>query len=597
MEPGNCRAAGILGVQPAYWERNREIAGQPAFWECSWLTTGSAAGNKNGNGKEPGNANRKGNGNYVLRNEYAMKGCRSVWFKTGMISSLLLAAGFLESSELLSLLGAGFVFVCLIGLYTCDDSLNRYKLRKPWSRWHRVRQKHVLDSYCLFIESSTKGLYHDVLDHQALDEMYISAQKELEALFGRKHVWRLTRTQFVVIKKFPEDGAENAFALLPGSLNEEERCIHQQWITESVSRSLSDVIAVYKKETMQMTELTIGTAAAGLRYWPKTLDGLIELAYFTQKKAQEQQLPFLVADEQIRSRKLDIEECKAGFLSAEYDREFNPFFQPIIDPLTSRIVGFESLARWQLGGFRLLEANVFKDLAYEMSLMEEIDTIIMKKAFNAVRELHKEELIPADFRIVLNVTASTLMQVDADQLLLMAEEHMLKPEYIEFDIRDQALSDPQLRDKIQALRSQGFRVALDAFDQQAFDLKAFFYNRFDTLKLDYSHFQLLKNDAVNAAADDKVHDKADDKADDAYAEYSRRLYDSLITMAKNFSIEILAKGIEHRQHLAEAEQAGADHLQGSYFTPAISLADFHTFIKKYQDGIYVEAYSGTSELA
>lgn len=563
--------------------------------------TASTAGKEAG--KETGKEAGKGNGNYVLRNEYAMKGCRSVWFKTGVISSLLLAAGFWEASELLSLIGAGFICVSLLGLYTCDDSVNRYKLRKPWSRWHRVRQKHVLDSYCLFIESSTKGLYHDVLDHQALDEMYISAQKELEALFGRKYVWRLSRTQFVVIKKFPEDGAENAFALLPGSMNEEERGIHQQWITESVSRSLSDVIAVYKKETMQMTELTIGTAAAGLRYWPKTMDELIELAHFTQKNAQEQQLPFLVADEQIRSRKLDIEECKAGFLSSNFEREFNPFFQPIIDPQTSRIVGFESLARWQLGGYRLLEANVFKDLAYEMSMMEEIDAIIMKKAFNAARELHKEELIPADFRIVLNVSASTLMQVDADQLVLMAEEHLLKPEYIEFDIRDQALSDPLLREKIQALRSQGFRVALDAFDQQAFDLKAFFYNRFDTLKLDYSHLLLSQggtlNDAAFAASADAVSDADDNAVGDAVgdAEYSRRLYDSLITMAKNFSIEILAKGIEHVQHLAEAEQAGADHLQGSYFTPAISLADFHTFIKKYQDGIYVEAYSGTSELA
>ncbi|MGM0432766.1 MAG: EAL domain-containing protein [Spirochaetota bacterium] len=496
-----------------------------------------------------------------------MRGCKSIWFKTGIICSLLLAVGFLQASLALSLFGAAFMLACLIGLYVCDDSQEQFELRKPFSNWGRLREKQVYHYYCMFVESTSKGLYHNVLDHRAVDDMYMAAAKELEALFGKNHVWRLSRTQFVILKKFPA----------VHTMDEDERDIHQRWITNSVSQVLSNLIAVYDKEAMQMTELTIGTAASGLRYQPKSIEELVELAHFTQKYAQQDRLRYKVADETVRARKLDIEECKTGFRSAEYEEEFNPFFQPIIDPDSFRVVGFESLARWQLGGYRVLDAKVFKDLAFEMNRLEEIDAIIMQKTFEAAGQLHQDNLVQPNFRIVLNVSASTVMNTSASQLALTAEDHDLSPKNIEFDIRDQLLSDPKLSQKIEDLRSRGFRVALDAFDQQAFDLKAFFNNRFDTLKLDYSHYSSPENTAEE--------------------DYGHRVYDSLISMAQNLSVDILAKGIETREQLGEARGEQADYLQGSYFTPAVPLSDFRLFIKKYREGLYLEEYSGSSELA
>jgi EAL domain-containing protein (putative c-di-GMP-specific phosphodiesterase class I) len=68
-------------------------------------------------------------------------------------------------------------------------------------------------------------------------------------------------------------------------------------------------------------------------------------------------------------------------------------------------------------------------------------------------------------------------------------------------------------------------------------------------------------------------------------------------MAQNLSVQTLAKGIESRQQLTEARKLDVDFLQGSYFTPPVSLVDFRIFLKKYRTGIYLEEYDGSHELA
>jgi EAL domain-containing protein (putative c-di-GMP-specific phosphodiesterase class I) len=495
-----------------------------------------------------------------------MTGCKSIWFKTGVISSLLLAVGLLQSSIALSLFGALFLTVCLIGTYACDDNREPFEIKKPENGIIPVSESQVRKMYCLFIESTPRGIYHSVLENRIIDDMYLAAGKELESLFGRSHVHRISRSQFVILKRFPHVHA----------MDDQERDVHQRWITNSVSQVLSNLIAVYDRESMQMTELTIGAAASGIRYTARSVDQLIELAHFTQKCALQRGLRYLVADEHIRARKFDIEECKMGFKREDGKDEFNPFFQPIIDPVDFTIVGFESLARWQLGGFRILDAKVFKDLAYELHRIEMIDSIIIQKTFASAQELLRDNLISHESKIVINISATTLSTVSPDQLAGMAEEYGLQTGQIEFDIKDQTLSDQSLRNKIAGLRLRGFKIALDAFDSQAFDIKAFFYHQFDTIKLDFSHYG-------------NILDESQLRGD--------RLYGSLINMADNLSIQALGKGIETKQQLIEAKKMGVSYLQGNYFTPAVSITDFKIFLKKYRCGLYLEEYSGSGELA
>lgn len=393
-----------------------------------------------------------------------------------------------------------------------------------------------------------------------MDSMLEAAHRKLDAYFGKKHVCRISQNQFVIIKEFEIEIAENY----------EERNAYLERISNHISHMLDSLIPPLDKAALWIAPLTLGSASSGIRYRAQCRDDLIELAYFTMKVAQREKRRYLVSDETIRARKLDNEECMEGFFKKDWESEFTPFFQPIIDSETYMVIGMESLARWQLGKVRILDAKIFKDLAYEMGCIERIDIVMIEKTFEAAGKLHKEGLVHSNFRIVINISACTLQTLSAQGFVDMAEKHGLRSENIELDIKDEVLSNPWLNKNLKEFKKQSIKVALDIFDRQAFDLESLFYNQYDTIKLDYSR---------------------DTGSEQGIPVYNTRLYPSLVSIASEYGVEILAKGIENQAQMAAATNHKVRYLQGNYFTPPIPLATFQIFVEKYRHGLYQEKYN------
>lgn len=474
----------------------------------------------------------------------------SVWF---LFLSLFLG---LHSPLLMFLSSLGCLAFSLLGVHRARVSAATFETIHPFPSLASLGEEQVGSMYCLFLESQPQGLFHEVLDQDSMDAMLRTANKKLVAYFGKQHVCRISRNQFVVIKEFETDKAGNY----------EERNAYLERISNYISLMLSSLISPANKEALRVAPLSLGSASSGIRYQARCTDDLIELAYFTMKLAQKEQRRFLVADETIRARKLNTEECMEGFLKKSWKNEFTPFFQPIIDSKTNKIIGMESLARWQLGGVRILDAKVFKDLAYEMARIEQIDILIIEKTFEAAEKLHNDGIVPPDFRVVINLDASTLQVLSAQKFLSLIERYGLNAKDVELDVKDKVLSNHFLRWSMEEFKKRSVRVALDLFDEKAFDLDALFSNQYDTIKLDYS--------------------KYDNQQDGT----STRMYSSLSSMASEYEVEILAKGIENQEQMLAAKKHKVKYLQGNYFTPAIPFFAFQIFVKKYQDGLYLEEY-------
>ena len=430
---------------------------------------------------------------------------------------------------------------------------------QPFPALSLLDEEQVGTMFCMFLESVPQGIFHEVLNHSDMDVMLKRAHKKLDTYFGQKHVCRISRNQFVVVKEFENE--------IGGNYDEQNAYLDR--ISNYVSLMLSTLITPVNKVALQVEPLTLGAASSGIRYQARCLDDLIELARFTMKIAQTEQRRYLVSDETIRARKLNNEECMEGFLKKDWESEFTPFFQPIIDSSTYKIIGMESLARWQLGRVRLLDAKIFKDLAYEMDCIERIDIIIIEKTFEAAEKLHKEGLVQPDFRIVINISATTLQTMTAQNLVDMVQKHGLKSENVELDIKDEVFSNYWLSRNIQEFKKCSMRVALDIFDRQAFDLEGLFFNQYDTIKLDYSRYA---------------------ESEQGVSARDSRLYPSLVTIASENGVDILAKGIENQHQMASAKKHKVRYLQGNYFTPPIPFFTFQIFAKKYQDGLFQEEY-------
>ncbi len=478
-----------------------------------------------------------------------MKNLQRFCIAIGSISLLFL---------LISLSMASFPFsiACSLLMLLCAGTVAVMQV-EPWEstfrsqrRWLKSHQDNLDLQFCLYIAVTPKGVYQSCVDLQELTGVYERCAMELQGYFGTKNVQRMTHDAFVVLRTFPS----------PNLKEEKEKTEYQTIVCQTIVQRLQALGG----GGMPPYEVTVGCAASGIRYRMETLEQLVDLAYNTEQEARKRHRAWLVADAVIRARKLDIDECKQGFLSLGWENEFNPFFQPIIDPETFQVIGVESLARWQLGGFRVLAAQVFKEMAAELNHITTIDLIIITKTFSIVRTLMVARILPYTFKLVLNVSTESLKKGFAERMHFLVEQHGLHPSQVEFDVKDSALALPQSLLVIRQMREIGFKVSLDVFTETAFDLQAFARADFDTIKLDFT----------------------------AYSPQLKEIFASLREAAREKGVEVLAKDIESKELLNDAISLGCTYLQGNYFTQPIPESLFKVFMQKYQQGLYLDSSLG-----
>lgn len=427
------------------------------------------------------------------------------------------------------------------------------EINKKLSRAPSIFSQEPSNHYCLCIEIAPKGEYRPLLETVEHDKLYMAIENKLTSLLGTKSVSRISQNFFIVLKAFPTIEPMESL----------EKITHQKWITNMLSHVLQELIDTYDSKNIFLSRVTIGTATSGILYHTETFEELIELAHFTEFTAKEKKLPYLIADEKIKAKKRDIDEFKAALQQKQTLSEFSPFFQPIIDLKKQTIIGCESYARWQKDTYRIIGAAKFKDIAYEMDLLEKIDRVIIDKALSSMSTLKKKNLVPDDFFIVLNISAMTIFSFTVNEFIKLAQKYNINPKYIEFDVKDKHMSNQNLSNKIKEFRDAGIKIALDAFNIEAFDFESFLLGEFDTIKIDFSSID-KKSSAI---------------------EKHLEFYSSLSSIAQNLKIKTVAKGIENRYQLSCARQIGVEHAQGHYFLKPLSEDKFSDYLQTYISGL------------
>jgi EAL domain-containing protein (putative c-di-GMP-specific phosphodiesterase class I) len=229
-----------------------------------------------------------------------------------------------------------------------------------------------------------------------------------------------------------------------------------------------------------------------------------------------------------------------------------------------KIVGCESLLRWEKSEYRIIEAAKFKDIANEKNLFEKIDKMIIEKSLQSYQLWLKKDLIDKDFTMTINLSKQTLESIQVYELIALSDKYNIKRQCIEFDINEQDLTSEQSLLAIKKIKDEGYRIAIDAFYTSSSNLKPLINLGFDTLKLSRS---TLPTENSNSQ------------------EY--HLYESLIKFSHLLGYKVMSKGIENKTQLSLAKELNPDFVQGYYFTPPLSDMKIQGFLNKYRSGILV----------
>ncbi len=419
--------------------------------------------------------------------------------------------------------------------------------------FEKFKRKNISGHYVIFLEMTNLLVYSQFYDIYLGDQMLKQVYKQLVKSYGKKQVHLYSTNQLVIILEFQNKD------IVQHSLRHQEQCQNTKVILEEI---YSLPFTIRKKKQEFSISLTAGSGAVGIKNDINCFKEIIRLAHFTMLRAKNEKQEFLVANEEIHAIKQDLDSFNLEIDNGVKLDEFSPFFLPIFDVRTNRIVGCESLVRWQKSKYRIIEASKFKEIALEKKLFKVIDKRVIEKTFIAFHLWKKKNLLSSNFRITLNLSLNSLFSLSPFELVELASIYNIQPSSVEFDISEEDISSQKAIGAIKKLKQSGFRVSIDAFNSSNSSLKSLLSSDFDILKIDKSHLPV-----------GNIGDK----------EYL--FYRMVNTLAQSMNLKVMLKGIENRDHLKFAQTLEVDYAQGYYFTKPLDETQIAIFLEKYKNGI------------
>lgn len=258
----------------------------------------------------------------------------------------------------------------------------------------------------------------------------------------------------------------------------------------------------------------------------------------------------------IRRRLSDEAELRAAIAAGQ----IVPWFQPVVDMRTGRIVGAEALARWIHPERGVLMPGAFLPLALESDLTSPLGESIGRQVVALRRRI--APLVAVDFPVAFNLAPKNVSLGEIIRNCAADTERQgLDPRGITLEITETAvISDPAAaRESLAWARSLGFAVALDDFGTGYSALSLVRDLPLDVLKIDRS---FVRGMAVNPA-------------DDAVVA-------AVLDLARRLGLKVIAEGVEDDADAARLIAAGAILAQGFRYSPAVPGEQFETWLS---DGV------------
>jgi|GEM_PF-1217082 diguanylate cyclase (GGDEF) domain len=388
----------------------------------------------------------------------------------------------------------------------------------------------------LFIDLDNFKTLNDSRGHAAGDELL---KKVAESL---KKVFRSTDT----IARLGGD----EFVILSGHLEDSEEAVINQ--VHSLMLKLRHVLS---EKFVVLGESYHLTASIGITTFPNMADNIdilmkqADTAMYRAKEAGRDGYHFYQPEMQaIADSRLQMETDLRLALEAD---ELELFYQPQVDEF-GRILGVEALLRWFKKDGSMVSPADFIPIAEMTGLILPVGEWVIKEAFKQLAIWQRGDISPS-FRVSINISPYQFHQNDFVQDIkgLLNESGALASHVTLEMTEGITIKDIQSTiDKMEKLSDMGFKLSMDDFGTG------------------YSSLMYLKKLPLNELKVDQsfVRDLETDRSDAEIAA-------TIIAMAKNLKLEVVAEGVEDEAQLAFLTHHGCLVFQGYYFYKPMRVAD------------------------
>jgi diguanylate cyclase (GGDEF)-like protein/PAS domain S-box-containing protein len=230
-------------------------------------------------------------------------------------------------------------------------------------------------------------------------------------------------------------------------------------------------------------------------------------------------------------------------------------YQPVIDPKSERISGFEALLRWSHPTRGMISPADFIPIAEDTGLIVPLGAWVLHEACRVAASW------PAELRIAVNVSAVQFLKPGLEESVASAlAASRLPPQRLELEITESVLireADAALA-CLHRLRSMGVRIALDDFGTGYSSLSYLRTFPFDKIKIDKSFIQDIAN------RDSSV------------------IIRAIVSIGKQMNATINAEGVETQVQLELVIAEGCNEVQGYFYSKPLSEVDALEFIRGHE---------------
>jgi diguanylate cyclase (GGDEF)-like protein/PAS domain S-box-containing protein len=418
---------------------------------------------------------------------------------------------------------------------------NRAHFQRAFEHAIATSQRQGLNSALMVVDLDRFKNINDIIGHEAGDQLLKQVAARLRTCLRDGDVLaRLGGDEFVILMQ--DASSIDAVSAVANK------------ILEATSRPLF----------INEQEFLI-TASIGISTSPhdgtdlQTLLRNSDVAMYRAKESGKNGFQYFSPDMDAHGReRLSIESALGRALER---REFILDFQPKMQVSSRNVAGMEALVRWHNPEKGLMQPGDFIAIAEETGMIVPIGDWVLTEACRQGQALRAAG--HCTLRVAVNLS---MRQLYDEGLARRVSEALAQTGFPAENLELEITESMVMRDAegaiklLQALRDTGVRIAIDDFGTGYSSLA--YLKRFpiDCVKIDRSFIQDLPEDRDDAS-----------------------ITRSIIAMAHNMKLEVVAEGVETVPQLDFLHAHGCDEIQGFLFSKPLGIDAFERFLGGHPD--------------
>ena len=347
-------------------------------------------------------------------------------------------------------------------------------------------------------------------------------------------------------------------------------------LTQRIKDAVGEPITIFEDAEIQLT------LSIGISFYPihgetvKDLLRSLKLVIYTIKKNGGNAI-------KIYSGELETDELSNRMeyyyqiRSAIEQKQFQLYYQPMIDVENKKVFAIESLLRWNHPEHGILAPNRFINVMEQSGDIYWVGLWGLETVVAAYFDFVK---IDREIKVSINLSPKQLVNnLIAKDFQKIIKKYHIDPRNIILEISEFSLFDKQLEvvDNLIALKEMGFEIAVDGFGIDLGSLHKLESLKLDVIKLDKSY--LTEEETSNQV----------------------RFMEALIAVAEESKIKVVSEGIGSKELYDKALAYKVNIIQGYHFSVPRDKIDMENYLSRKEylnviDNISIKIDEGKKEI-